>query len=89
MRISKRGAASSAPTSAITLARVVRAFKSVSAIEVNRILGCHRQPLWQRNYYEHIVRRGRDLDEIRDYIRQNPMKWHEDPENPSATKLRS
>jgi len=41
--------------------------------------------LWQRNYYEHIIRNGQSLNRIREYIAQNPLRWHLDPENPSPT----
>jgi REP element-mobilizing transposase RayT len=41
--------------------------------------------LWQRNYYEHIIRNERELGSIRRYISQNPAKWHLDSENPSLT----
>jgi REP element-mobilizing transposase RayT len=37
--------------------------------------------LWQRNYYEHIIRDERSLDLIREYIENNPWRWEEDPEN--------
>lgn len=74
-----RGAASSAPT----LGTVVRAFKSISAIEANNILGRLGQPFWQRNYYEHVIRNDDELNRIRQYIRDNPLKWAEDPYNPS------
>jgi REP element-mobilizing transposase RayT len=40
--------------------------------------------VWQRNYYEHIVRTEGELERIRDYIRENPAKWDEDSENPQA-----
>lgn len=39
--------------------------------------------LWQRNYYEHIVRDEKDLNEIREYIITNPLKWALDSENPN------
>ena len=84
-----RGAASSAPTSPITLGRVMRAFKSESAVAVNRLLRREWLPLWQRNYYEHIIRQGADFDEIRGYIEENPAKWAEDPENPENPALQS
>ena len=42
--------------------------------------------LWQRNYYEHIVRNERDLNKIRDYIRYNPLKWHSDIYNPTRER---
>jgi len=78
------GAASSAPTkSALILGLVLRAFKSLSAASVKRTL--HRTgPVWQRNYYEHIVRSAKDLDAVRLYIAQNPMQWLNDRENPEA-----
>ena len=31
--------------------------------------------VWQRGYYEHIIRNERDLEEIRKYIEENPIKW--------------
>jgi len=71
---SKQGAASSAPT----LGKIIRAFKSISAIEVNRILERNGQPLWQRNYYERIVRSDKELNAIREYIRNNPDNWKND-----------
>jgi REP element-mobilizing transposase RayT len=73
------GAASSAPT----LGHVVRAFKSISAIEANKILGRSDRPFWQRNYYEHVIRDEEELDVIRRYIRDNPRNWLDDPDNPS------
>jgi REP element-mobilizing transposase RayT len=41
--------------------------------------------LWQRNYYEHIIRNEGDLDAIRRYIACNPLRWHLDRENVLAT----
>ena len=43
-------------------------------------------PLWQRNYYEHVVRSERSLIELRNYIASNPLRWEADqlhPANPS------
>jgi REP element-mobilizing transposase RayT len=42
--------------------------------------------LWQRNYYEHIIRNESDLNRIRSYILDNPHKWNLDDENPLAEK---
>jgi putative transposase len=39
-------------------------------------------PFWQRNYYEHIIRSEEKLNQIRRYMRDNPAKWAEDPNNP-------
>ncbi len=73
-----RGAASSAPT----LGYILRAFKSISAIAVNRLLERSGRSLWQRNYYEHIVRNENELAHIREYIANNPAQWALDRENP-------
>ena len=74
-----KGAASSAPT----LGQIIRAFKSLAAIEANRILGSSGRPFWQRNYYEHVIRDEDELNIIRQYIRDNPLKWDLDPDNPA------
>ena len=72
------GAASSAPT----LGMIIRVFKSISAIGVNGVLGRHGMRLWQRNYYERVIRSDNEMDRARQYIRDNPMKWDQDRENP-------
>jgi hypothetical protein len=43
----------------------------------------HGATLWQRNYFEHIVRGDDDLDRIRQYIATNPVRWTLDGENPA------
>lgn len=45
--------------------------------------------LWQRNYYEHIIRDEKSLIRIQEYIATNPARWSIDPENPSATRTES
>ncbi len=40
--------------------------------------------LWQRNYYEHIIRDDGELDRIREYVVGNPARWESDRENPNA-----
>jgi REP element-mobilizing transposase RayT len=78
------GAASSAPTrfASTTLGNVLRAFKSISAISVNRLLSRSGQSLWQRSYYEHVIRTEKCLNRIREYIATNPLRWQLDRENP-------
>jgi REP element-mobilizing transposase RayT len=75
----KKGAASSARTT--TLGEIMRAFKSIAAIEINRILDRGGMPVWHRNYFERIIRDERELNNIREYISTNPARWAEDPEN--------
>lgn len=67
------------------LGDVVGALKSLSAIAINRALSRSGRPLWQRNYYEHIIRNEAALDRIREYIATNPVRWALDRENPRRT----
>jgi REP element-mobilizing transposase RayT len=80
--------AKAAPPGAATTARnyslpdVMGAFKSISTIQVNKRLQRKGIPLWQRSYYEHIIRKGEDLRKIQQYILENPLNWALDTENP-------
>lgn len=64
------------------LPEIVRAFKSFSAREINHLRGTSRVAIWQRGYYEHIIRKEDSLNRIREYIETNPLRWHLDRENP-------
>ncbi len=70
-----------------SLGAIIQNFKSVTTRKVNRMLGQRNIPLWLRNYYEHIIRNDDDLNEIREYIINNPLKWDLDKENPINIKL--
>jgi len=69
-----------------TLGDVIGSFKSLvfkvylDWIEVND--PTRRAKFWQRNYYEHIIRSETELQAIRRYIRENPLRWALDPDNP-------
>ncbi len=72
-----------------TLGEVVGAFKSLSARAANRELK-RQGPVWQRGYYEHIVRDEDDLNRIRRYIDTNPLFWEKDQERvPDNVALRA
>ena len=73
------------PTKRKPLGELVGAFKTVSTKRVNRLRGMPGVPLWQRNYYEHVIRNTADLDGVRAYIAANPVRWSEDAENPDYT----
>ncbi|MCJ7490835.1 MAG: transposase [Dehalococcoidia bacterium] len=65
---------------------VVRRFKSLTAAKYRQGIRDNGWPpfprrLWQRNYYEHVIRDDEDLDRIRRYVAENPLRWKEDPEN--------
>jgi len=64
------------------LSRLVGAFKTVSTKQVNIIRSTPGRKLWQRNYYEHIIRNEEELNHIRQYIAENPINWRKDEENP-------
>lgn len=64
------------------LSEIVRGFKTFSARAVNDRRGT-RTSLWQRGYYEHVIRDDVDLTAIREYIANNPLKWELDEENPT------
>jgi hypothetical protein len=59
---------------------IVRGFKTFSARHVNERAG-KRGVLWQRGYYERIIRNEKALDGIRAYIANNPAQWADDPDN--------
>ncbi len=81
----REGEASLAPTvKPVSLGQIVGAFKSLSTIEVNRRLNRTGAALWQRGFYEHIVRGEGELQKVQRYIWENPQRWGFDPENPSA-----
>jgi REP element-mobilizing transposase RayT len=52
---------------------IVRAFKSAAALRYHTMAN-NSEPLWLRNYYEHIIRNDEDLERIRLYIAANPTK---------------
>ena len=62
---------------------LVRSFKSTVTKRINEMRGTPGATLWQRNYYEHVIRNGTEWDFIRKYIETNPALWAEDNENPS------
>jgi REP element-mobilizing transposase RayT len=63
------------------LDQLIGAFKTVSAKHINQLRQTSGAPIWQRNYYEHIIRDERELTAIRRYIRNNPLKWSLDRDN--------
>jgi putative transposase len=76
----------SAPTNTNTNAdipQIVQWFKTMTTNEyIRNVKNNHWSPfngkLWQRNYYEHIIRNEQSFNEIAEYIVNNPMKWAED-----------
>lgn len=64
------------------------AFKTISTKRMNTMPGTLQTPVWQRNYYEHIVRNEEDMNSIRDYVLNNLARWEEDENNPIGLTIR-
>ena len=80
-----RGGSRTAPTAALArgiprkpVGRLIGAFKTVSTKKINQIRGAPGTAIWQRNYYEHVVRGEDSLRAIRQYITNNPANWEFD-----------
>ena len=85
--VGARGQDGAATRAAPTVGNVVGAFKSLFTVEYVRGVKNNQWPrfqlkLWQRNYYEHVIRDGSDLARVRIYIDENPLRWQFDDENP-------
>jgi len=65
-----------------SLGAIVRQFKSLSAKRINRLRQTPGVPVWQRDFYDHIIHRSASLHAIQRYIVENPLHWTDDTENP-------
>ncbi len=65
-------------SSSVQLHTIVQNFKSVSTRRINQLQRTAGISVWQRNYYEHIIRSERSLNFIRLYIQLNPGMWEQD-----------
>jgi len=64
----------------------VAGFKSAVTRRINEMRGTPRLPVWQPNYYEHVIRDEEELNRIRQYIIENPARWEDDVENPDVRR---
>jgi len=62
-------------SSDFSLSHVLRVFKSVSTVEMNRAYCTPGRVLWQRSYFDHIIRDTEDMRNHQRYILENPMRW--------------
>lgn len=69
-----------------TLGKIVAYFKYQSTKLINKTQGTPDKRFWQRNYYDRIIRDEKELNNIHDYIQNNPIKWWCDEENPCKTR---
>lgn len=66
---------------------IIGQFKSAAAKRINQTRNTPGTPVWQRNYYERIIRNDREMAAIRQYIADNPAKWTEDENHPARITL--
>jgi len=81
----KKGDRQVAPTGPKTksVGAIMAGFKSAVTKRINTIRGTPGMTVWQRNYFEHIIRDDADYTQIAEYIATNPRKWEEDKLNPA------
>ena len=65
------------------LPEIVRGFKTFSSRRINDSRSSPGTAVWQRNYYEHVIRDEQELEAVRHYIEGNPAKWAQDVDNPA------
>lgn len=65
-----------------SLGAILQNFKSVSTRKINKLRNNSGCPVWQRNYYERVIRVEKELSAAREYIQNNPQKWDLDKNNP-------
>jgi len=61
-----------------SIGALMAGFKSAATKRINELRQTPGTKIWQRNYWEHVIRNGVDLHEIREYIQNNPLKWELD-----------
>ena len=67
-----------------SLGQIIGHFKSIATKRIRTVAATREAPVWQRGYYEHIIRNEASLNEIRAYIVANPGRWSEDSLNISG-----
>lgn len=70
-----------APTKSHALGFIVGLFKSESTKQIRKLLNEPNKRIFQRNYYEHIIKNEREYKQIVYYIRNNPQNWDTDKNN--------
>ncbi len=75
-----RAGLESAPTKQ-DLTEIVRQLKTFSSKRINIFHNTTGSSVWQRSFYEHIIRNDKELYEIRKYIEFNPLNWEDDEYN--------
>ena len=69
------------------LGQIVAYFKYQSTKIINELRKTPGSPVWQRNYFEHIIHDNEEMEKYRKYIQENPFNWETDKENPINIKI--
>jgi len=64
-----------------SLPTIIGAFKAAVTRRINALRNSGKGEVWQRGYYEHVIRDDESLNRIREYIMHNPLNWEFDREN--------
>jgi len=64
------------------LPEIMRALKTFSSRQINQLRQTPGKPVWQRTYFDRVIRNETELYKIREYIRNNPIQWELDENNP-------
>ena len=77
------------PEEGLSLQEIIQWFKTMTTNEYIKEVKSRNFPpfekrIWQRSFYDHIIRDDEDMNRIREYIRDNPAKWTLDEENPES-----
>ena len=69
-----------------TLGQIVAYYKYQTIKLIKQMGVRHDKPVWQKDYYDHIIRNEDDLNEVRQYVLYNSSKWEMDKNNPVNIK---
>ncbi len=67
-----------------SLSAIMQNFKSICTRKTNTARGAPATPVWQRGFYEHVIRTEAELMTIREYVLGNPSCWDDDEDNPAS-----
>ena len=63
------------------LSEIIRGFKTFSSRKINEEIKIDNKFRWQKSFHDHIIRNDKSLENLRQYIMYNPLKWELDIEN--------
>jgi putative transposase len=70
-----------------SISTIIASYKSATTKVIHSLPDSSHRQIWQRGFYDHVIRDDNDLDQIREYIEANHLLWSQDHENPENTGL--